>query len=120
MIDRAGGVVAKPIQEEINYERETSIPTAGVIVKSCLDDCNICEDEVQRREKLELERLELQNKLLARQIELLEKSQEYRCCPLSEGSADCLTRQVSDTWSNKSDRQLPVTFIDSNSIPQLA
>jgi hypothetical protein len=23
----------------------------------------------------------LENKLLARQIELLEKSQEYRCCP---------------------------------------
>ena len=25
--------------------------------------------------------MDLQNKLLAKQIELLEKSQEYRCCP---------------------------------------
>jgi len=52
-----------------------------VIVKSCLDDCNICEEEVQTREKLELTHLDLKNKLLAKQIELLEKSQEYRCCP---------------------------------------
>lgn len=88
LVDRAGGVVAKPIQDEINYERETAIPTAGVIVKSCLDDCNICEDEVQRRETLELERMDLQNKLLARQIELLEKSQEYRCCPVEEEESD--------------------------------
>jgi hypothetical protein len=84
LIDRAGGVVAKPVQIEINYERQTSIPTAGVIVKSCIDECDICEDEVHRREKLELDRLELQNKLLARQIELLDKSQEYRCCPVEE------------------------------------
>jgi len=81
LIDRAGGLASKSIQEEIGYTRETSIPTGGVIVKSCLDDCDICEDEVHRRESLELDRLELQNKLLARQIELLEKSQEYRCCP---------------------------------------
>ncbi len=84
LIDQIGGSVSKEIQAEIGYERQTSIPTAGVIVKSCLDECNICEPEVQRRETLELERLELQNKLLARQIELLEKSQEYRCCPGDE------------------------------------
>jgi hypothetical protein len=84
LIDRVGGVVAKPLQEEINYERETSIPTAGVVVKSCVDDCNICEEEVERRAKLELDRLELENKLLARQIDLLDKSQEYRCCPDSD------------------------------------
>jgi hypothetical protein len=69
---------------EINYERETSLPTAGVIVKSCLDDCDICEPEVHKRTTLELERMELENKLLARQIELLDKSQEYRCCPTGE------------------------------------
>jgi hypothetical protein len=84
LINRVGGVVSDKIIAEISYTRETSIPTAGVIVKSCLDDCNICEDEVQRREKLELDNLELQNKLLTRQIELLEKSQEYRCCPVEE------------------------------------
>jgi hypothetical protein len=81
LIDKVGGSVSKRAQEELGYERETSIPTAGVIVKSCLDDCNICEPEVQKREQLELERMELENKLLTRQIELLDKSQEYRCCP---------------------------------------
>ena len=32
--------------------------------------------------------MELQNKLLAKQIELLEKSQEYRCCPAGESDDD--------------------------------
>jgi hypothetical protein len=84
LIDQVGGTVSKEVTQEISYERVTSIPTAGVIVKSCLDDCNVCEPEVERRLNLELDRMELQNKLLARQIELLEKSQEYRCCPVDE------------------------------------
>jgi hypothetical protein len=84
LIDKVGGNVSKRAQEEIGYQRETSIPTAGVIVKSCLDDCNICEPEVQKRQQLELERMDLENKLLARQIELLDKAQEYRCCPSVE------------------------------------
>jgi len=46
LLDKVGGNVSKRAQEEIDYQRETSIPTAGVIVKSCLDDCNICEPEV--------------------------------------------------------------------------
>jgi hypothetical protein len=81
LIEKVGGSVSPKAQEEFGYERQTSLPTAGVIVKSCLDDCNICEPEVQKHQQLELENLELQNKLLARQIQLLDKAQEYRCCP---------------------------------------
>jgi hypothetical protein len=88
LIDKPGGGVSKQIVTEISYERETSIPTAGVIVKSCLDDCNICEEEVQRKQAIELYRMELENKLLERQIELLDKSQEYRCCPEDEEDED--------------------------------
>jgi hypothetical protein len=88
LIDQPGGSPSEEIRSEISYERQTAIPTAGVIVKSCLDECNICEPEVARREALEIERLELQNKLLARQIELLQRSQEYRCCPAGETEAD--------------------------------
>ena len=88
LIDKATGQVAPKVKLEIDYERETSIPTAGVIVKSCLDDCNICEEDVERKEKLDLDRLELENKLLARQIELLDKSQEYRCCPEEDSDSD--------------------------------
>ena len=57
-------------------QRPTSIPTAGVIVKACLDDCSACEPELEKKIDLELQRLDLQNKLLAKQIELLEKSQD--------------------------------------------
>ena len=34
------------------------------------------------------ERKALENKLLERQIELLEKSQEYRCCPEVKAESD--------------------------------
>jgi hypothetical protein len=56
------------------FDMEFSLPTGGVIVKGCLDECDVCEPHVK-------ERLQLENDLLRRQIELLEKSQEYRCCP---------------------------------------
>jgi hypothetical protein len=75
LIDKMGGVVSPQAQVEYGFERKTSIPTAGIIVKGCLDECNVCEPGLKR--KIELE-LELQKK----QIDLLEKSQEYRCCPV--------------------------------------
>ena len=53
-------------------------------MKGCLDDCGTCEPELQRKIQLELDGLELQNKLLQRQIDLLDKAQEYRCCPADE------------------------------------
>ena len=86
LIDKVGGVVSPKVKAEISYERRTSIPTAGVVVKTCVDDCSACEPALEKKIELELQRLELQNKLLTRQIELLEKSQEYRCCP--EGTSE--------------------------------
>jgi hypothetical protein len=84
LLDKDSLKVSKSAKEEFGYSRKTSIPTAGVIVKGCLDDCGICEDNVLKREALELAHMELQNQLLARQIELLDKAQEYRCCPVAE------------------------------------
>lgn len=84
LLTDVGGTVSPQAQEEFGYTRNTSLPTAGVIVKSCMDSCGICEPAVEQREALELQKLELQNKLLEKQIELLEKSQEYRCCPADE------------------------------------
>lgn len=81
LIDAATGLVSEQAQEQFGFERKTSLPTAGIIVKSCLDDCSICEPELKRKMYLDLERAELENKLLQKQIELLEQSQEYRCCP---------------------------------------
>lgn len=73
LIDQSG----KPTEEtkqSVDFEMEFALPTAGIIVKSCMDECGICEPLVQ-------ERMQLENDLLRKQIELLEKSQEYRCCP---------------------------------------
>lgn len=73
LIDNTGAITSQT-KETINFESEFSLPTAGIIVKGCLDDCDICEPMVK-------ERMQLENDLLRKQIELLEKSQEYRCCP---------------------------------------
>jgi len=84
LLDRKTGNFTKEVKTQFEFTRTTSLPTAGIIVKGCLDDCDVCEPEVQRKIQLELDRLELQNQLLKRQIELLDKSQEYRCCPAGE------------------------------------
>jgi len=77
----AAGAVSKEAQLQFSFERTTCLPTAGVIVKGCLDTCNICEPELEKKIQLELDRLDLQNQLLKRQIELMDKDQEHRCCP---------------------------------------
>lgn len=73
LIDKAGNV-APETKRKIDFEMEFSLPTPGIIVKGCLDDCDVCEPLLK-------ERMQLENDLLRKQIELLEKSQEYRCCP---------------------------------------
>jgi hypothetical protein len=73
LIDKAGKVSTET-KQVIEFESVFSLPTAGILVKGCLDDCDICEPEAK-------ENIQLQNDLLRKQIELLEKSQEYRCCP---------------------------------------
>ena len=81
IIDK-NGKVTDELTAEMNFSFKTSIPTPGIVVKGCLDDCNTCEEAQQEKIKLELEHKKLKNKLLARQIELLENAQEYRCCPV--------------------------------------
>lgn len=72
LIERESGAPTKETKIEIEFTRKTSLPTAGIIVKGCLDPCNTCEPGAQRRELLEIERLDLQNQLLKKQIELLQ------------------------------------------------
>jgi hypothetical protein len=76
--------------KQLSFVFKTSIPTPGIVVKGCLDKCNTCEPQLQAKIKLDLERQALENEMLKKQIELLEKSQEYRCCPetKSEEAAD--------------------------------
>lgn len=81
LITGQGGDITPEVKARLSFVSHASLPTAGVLVKSCLDECGICEESLQEEIRLELEHKRLQNKLLERQIELLEKSQEYRCCP---------------------------------------
>ena len=71
------GKSLREAKTRLSYEETSSLPTGGVIVRGCLDECNVCKPALERRIELEL-------KLLERQIELLEKSQEYRCCPAKD------------------------------------
>lgn len=80
----AKGNVSREIRNEVEFEFRTSLPTPGVVIKGCLDDCETCEPALQESITLELEHKKLQNELLKRRIELLEKSQEYRCCPVDQ------------------------------------
>jgi hypothetical protein len=77
------GKPSDELKKEFDFKLESHLPTAGIIVKGCLDECNTCEPA--RRECVHLE-----NEMLRKQIELLEKSQEYRCCP---GEAQEKTQQ---------------------------
>ena len=72
---------------ELEFERISSLPTAGMYVRSCLDDCDVCEPALDEAMGLEIERQRLENALLQKQIELLDKHQDYRCCPLPESDA---------------------------------
>jgi hypothetical protein len=77
----SSGEVSPEARKLLGWERQIALPTAGVIVKGCLDECDVCEPSLDREIELDLERKQLENKLLKKQIDLLEKSQEYRCCP---------------------------------------
>jgi hypothetical protein len=84
LLDKVGGAVSPKAQASFSWERTLQLPTPGILVKGYLDECDICEPALQKQIELELERKDLENKLLARQIDLLDKAQEYRCCPEGE------------------------------------
>jgi hypothetical protein len=88
LLTAVGGAISTETQKRFSFERCSSLPTPGLLVKGCLDECNICEPELQKKIELDLQKLELENQLLKKQIELLEKSQQYRCCPAGEKEED--------------------------------
>lgn len=81
IINEVGGNVSDKLAAELSFEITTCLPTQGILVKGCIDDCSVCEPALEKSIELDLKRKELENKLLERQIELLDQSQEYRCCP---------------------------------------
>jgi hypothetical protein len=81
LLDKPGGQVSPEAQRQFNFETQFCLPTPGLLVKGCLDECSICEPSLVQEIQLELERKKLENALLQRQIDLLDQAQEYRCCP---------------------------------------
>lgn len=88
LIDPRTGEVTAEAKKLYGWERTVVLPTPGVMVKGCLDECEVCEPNLDRAIQLDLERKQLENELLKKKIELLEKSQEYRCCPADEDEDD--------------------------------
>jgi hypothetical protein len=84
LLDLKTGEVTVEAKRQYSWERTIVLPTPGVMVKGCLDDCDVCEPSLDKAIQLDLERKALENELLKKRIELLEKSQEYRCCPAGE------------------------------------
>lgn len=84
LLDKSTRKISEEVKAELSFTNITSLPTPGLLVKSCLDECCVCEPELAKKINLDLERKQLENDLLKKQIELLEKSQEYRCCPQPE------------------------------------
>ncbi len=84
LLDAVGGEVSAAAQARFGWSREMAMPTPGVLVKGCLDACDICEPELKQEMALSLVRMDLENQLLKKQIELLEQSAAYRCCPAGE------------------------------------
>jgi hypothetical protein len=82
------GEVSEEAQRQYSWERTIALPTPGVMVKGCLDECDVCEPALDKSIELDLERKALENELLKKQIALLEKSKEYRCCPAGEMEDD--------------------------------
>jgi hypothetical protein len=81
LLDAVGGKVSVETQKQFSFERRSSLPTPGLLVKGCLDECDICEPTLEREIELDLERKRLENERLKREIELMDQDQEHRCCP---------------------------------------
>lgn len=62
------------------FEQVSIIPTEALYVESELGSCMICEPYVVVKQKLELERLALENRKLRREINLMDQYKDYRCC----------------------------------------
>jgi hypothetical protein len=84
LLDKVGGNVSPAAKKKFSFEEKSALPTPGVLVKGCLDQCNICEPALQKSIHLDLIRKELENEKLKREIALMDKDQEHRCCPANE------------------------------------
>jgi hypothetical protein len=81
LLDKVGGVVSPVAKKRFSFEVKSALPTPGVLVKGCLDECDICEPALMQAMQIELDRKQLENEKLKREIDLMDQDQEHRCCP---------------------------------------
>lgn len=74
------GDVSDAAKLKYGWTRTLTLPTPGIQVRSCLDECDACEPELHRKIDLELDRMELENRLLERRIELMDRDKEHNPC----------------------------------------
>ena len=60
----ADGKVSAGAQQQYSFTKTSSLPTPGILVKGCVDECSICEPSLDQEIELELQKKELENKLL--------------------------------------------------------
>jgi len=60
LLDKVEGTVTADAKKQFSFEIKSSLPTPGVLVKGCLDDCDVCEDTLEQDIKLDLERKRLE------------------------------------------------------------
>ena len=54
----------------LSKEKEIYLLASGVIVKSYLDPCSMCDPVLEQKKQLELARMDLENRLLKKRIDL--------------------------------------------------
>ena len=79
ILDPDSLAVAPGYQKNMSWEKHSSLPTSGVIVKGCLDECGTCEPELGKLYGLEVAPVARERN--AREADrTARKSHEYRCC----------------------------------------
>lgn len=48
LLDAVGEVISTEVQEKLAFERCSSLPTPGLLVKDCFDECDTCGPELDR------------------------------------------------------------------------
>jgi hypothetical protein len=87
LLDKVGGAVSPAAKKRFSFELKSALPTPGVLVKGCLDDCDVCEPTLHESMQLDLDRKKLENEKLKREIDLMDQDQQHRCCPADADEA---------------------------------
>jgi hypothetical protein len=48
LLDKVRGSASAAAKERFGWKRSITLPTPGLLVRGCLDDCNVCEPELER------------------------------------------------------------------------